>query len=274
MAEAVTVSSRVLLIVITVAELLLACLVAQRLIVAVRSYRADRAAGLDGWGAAEDGLARVLPRKVARLLLVEPRLFAALIRWAARRPEATGDDTFSYHRGIRPMLLVFIALLVVEGVVADLLVAVSLPTSPWVWLVLTLHLYALVWFVSFYASMVVRPHEARADALHVRDGIFTELVIPWPAIEAVRVVRRQSFGRSGFKVCLGDGTALLAMGDATVCIDLDRQQPVGSPDGPVALSSLAITVDDVLDFQQKVGRQVTRATDAEATRRHTAGDFR
>lgn len=245
-------SARSLLIAVTVVEVLLVAVAARGVFVAVRSWRANRAAGLDGWGAAEEGLAGILPRKVARLLLIEPRLFVSMIRWLCRKTGS--EDGFGYQRGIRPLLAVIVGVLAVEGVIADVLVA-TLLSGPWVWLVLVVHLYAVWWFVAFYASMVVRPHEAAADALRVRDGIFAELVVPWPAVRGVEVVRRPNFGRSGFKRDPTSSACLLAVGDATVRLELDPQQPVRTPDGPIGLSTLAITVDEPFAFRREVVRR-------------------
>jgi hypothetical protein len=217
---------------------------------AVRRYRSARQEGLDGWTAAEDGLARLVPRPAARLLLIEPRLLVCLARWVAGQHQGTSPDAFSYHRGIRPLLGSILMLVVVEGAVVEALLAFLLPGSPWVWVALGVHLYALVWLAGFFASMVTRPHRFRPDSLVVRDGIFTELVIPYVAIEGARVARHPNFGRSGLKVDPHTGDALLAIGDANVVIDLDPTRPIQPTrtGHPLALRTLRITVDEPADF--------------------------
>lgn len=51
----------------------------------MRRIRRERAAGLDGWEALEHGLAEVLPRRVATLMLAGLRMYRALARWTARK---------------------------------------------------------------------------------------------------------------------------------------------------------------------------------------------
>ena len=45
-----------------------------------RRYRGGRRAGLDVWEAFEGGLASILPRLVAKLVVSEPRMFVCLAR--------------------------------------------------------------------------------------------------------------------------------------------------------------------------------------------------
>lgn len=217
---------------------------------AVRRYRSAHREGLDGWAAAEDGLAQLVPRPAARLLLIEPRLLACLARWASGRREGTSARAFSYHRDIRPLFGAILALVVVEGAVVDTLLAVLLPGTPWVWVALGVHLYALVWLAGFLTSMVTRPHQLDPDALIVRDGIFAELAIPYTSIQAARVAHQPNFGRSGLKVDPDTGGALLAVGDTNVAIDLDPARPVLRPGTacPLAIRSLRITVDEPASF--------------------------
>lgn len=217
---------------------------------AVRRYRSARREGIDGWVAAEDGLALLVPRPAARLLLIEARLLTCLARWVSGRHEGTSPDAFSYHRGIRPLLGAILVLVVCEGTVVDAMLAFLLPGTPWVWVGLGVHLYALVWLAGFLASMAARPHRLSPDALVVRDGIFIELFIPYAVIEGVRVARRPNFGRSGFKIDPYTGDALLAVGDANVTIDLDPTQPMQPTRTGHALTlrTLRITADEPAGF--------------------------
>ena len=141
-------------------------------------------------------------------------------------------------------------LVVCEGVVLDTLLVFLLPGTPWAWAALGVHLYALVWLAGFVASMVTRPHRLSTDALVARDGIFTELVIPYTAIEGVRIARHPHFGRSGSKVDPHTGDALLAIGDANVVLDLDPTRPVRSTQTGhlLALRTLRITADEPAAF--------------------------
>lgn len=246
--EVVLVTTRLLsvrdaVLVIIVVEAALAVTVASRMVAAARRFRAERARGADAWAAAEDGLARLVPRKLARVLLIEPRLFACLVRWVTGRHDGRSPGTFRYDRGARPLFGVAVGLVVVEGAVADALLA-ALTSGPWVWLGLGLHVYGLVWLGGFYASLAVRPHRLTDDALLVRDGIFTELTIPYATIARARAAHHAGFGRSGLRI---DGAAAtLAFGDATATLDLDPPLPAGPRSVPV--TTLHLTVDDPPSF--------------------------
>lgn len=213
---------------------------------AVRRFRSERTKGLDGWVAAEDALAQVVPRSVARVLLIEPRLLSCLVRWSTGRHEGRAPGAFSYHRGLRPLLVTIVALVAGEGAVVETLLALLVPGSPWVWVALGVHAYALVWLIGFLASLVTRPHRIGPDALFVRDGIFSELQIPYGAIVGVRIPRHANFGRSGLKVDPAWATVILAMGDANVELDLDPTAEIhrSGASTPLCLRTLYITVDD------------------------------
>lgn len=236
-------------IALVVIEVVFALVAGSRMIVAARSYRAGRAAGYDSWTAAEDGLAEFVPRKLARVMLIEPRLMACLGRWVTGRHNARAADAFGYHRGLRPLLFMIIALVVVEGLVVDVLIGALWPSGPWVWIALALHVWAVIWLLGFYASLVVRPHELLPDGLHLRDGIFAEVVVPYPAITGARAAHRTNLGRSSLKIDDATGVGLLAMGDATVTLTLDPTQPIGPAAG---LSRLDITVDDPGGFLEQL----------------------
>lgn len=213
---------------------------------AARRYRSGRALGLDGWVAAEDALAQLVPRPIARVLLVEPRLLSCLVRWATGRHEGRAPGACSYHRNLRPLLVAIVALVAGEGAVVETLLALLVPGSPWVWVALAVHAYALVWIAGFLASLVTRPHRIAPDALLVRDGVFSELRIPYGAIADARITRRANFGRSGLKVDAASASAILAMGDANVKLDLDPAAEIhrSGASAPLHLRILSITVDD------------------------------
>ena len=232
-------------IVIVVVEAALAVTVAFRMRAAARRYRSERARGVDGWAAAEDGLARIVPRRLARVLLIEPRLFACLARWVTGRHEGRSPGAFGYHRGARPLFAVVVALVVIEGAVVDAFLA-ALTSGPWVWVGLGVHLYAVVWLGGCYASLAVRPHRLSAGALLVRDGIFAELVVPYDAIARARVAHRPNFGRSGLRADDAGGGATLAFGDATVALDLARPLAAGRRHTPI--TTLHLTADEPAAF--------------------------
>lgn len=235
-----------------------------RTIGAVRRYRAGRTQGLDGWVAAEDALAQLVPRPIVRLLLIEPRLFSCVLRWSTGRREGRSPGAYSYHRSLQPLVVSILALVACEGAVVEVLLALLLPDSPWVWVALGVHAYALFWLMGFLASVITRPHRIDPGALLVRDGIFGELRIPYRAIADARVTRRPNFGRSGLKVDPASRTATLAMGDATVVLEFEPAAEInrsGSPD-PLCVRTLYITADDPAAFVRDLARKVRVAVTA------------
>lgn len=206
-------------IVIVVVELALAIAALSRAAVALRSYRQASGAGVDGWGAAEDGLAEMVPRPAARMLLIEVRIWASLVRWPASRRRRGEPSSHPYGRAVRPLLMTVLALVVVEGLVVEgVLVAVLGHRSVWVWVALGLHLYGLVWLAGFLGSLAVEPHRITATTLRLGDSVFGSVSVPLADISGATAHRRSNLGRSGFRV--EDGVGLLAYGDATVRIDL------------------------------------------------------
>lgn len=221
---------------------------------AVRRYRSDRIVGFDRWAAAEDGLAEIISRPLARVLLLEPRILECLLRWAKGRHEGRSSGAFGYHRGLQPLLVSILALIFCEGVAVEAVVAILLRGTPWVWVVLGVHAYALAWFAGPFASLVTRPHRLGPHALFLRDGIFAELEVPYRAIEGVRGAHHSQLGRSGLKIDLDTASATFAMGDANLVVELDPTQPVHRRGrmSPLHLQSILITVDDSTTFAQEL----------------------
>lgn len=205
-------------------ELLLAVTVVSRLVVASRRFRSRRRGGFDRWQAAEAALAEVVPRRLARFILLEPRLWLCLIR-RCRRPSAP-TSAFRYDAGLRTLLTVTIVLAVVEGVVVDGLVALLAPDSAWLWIVLAAHVYGLVILLALQASFAIHPHQVTPTGLCLRDGVFRSISIPYSAIRAIRPLRQHHFGRSGLKVDRDRQHAILAFGDTTVEAELDPEQRI------------------------------------------------
>ena len=167
------------------------------LLLIFRRYRRGREEGLDAWAALEDGLTLVLPRKAARLAVKEPKLLISLLRWAFRRVRLA-DDEFAYHarsilRAILPMVILTYP---IELLVVDLL---AQAWSPWGWMkraLLVLGVYAILWLLGLYASLVALPHRLEENGLRLRHGVFAEGFVSYGEIEeAARAGRRApSFG--------------------------------------------------------------------------------
>jgi hypothetical protein len=156
------------------------------LVLVVGRYRRDRRAGMDAWRALEEGLSLVLPRAVARVAVKEPRLFVCLFLWTFRRLRLTNEE-FAYHK--RSLLRAIVPLLVVSAPVELVLVHVlALAFSPWWWLkwaLLLLGVYATLWLLGLYASLVTLPHRLEEEGLRLRYGLLAEGFFPYQEIETV-----------------------------------------------------------------------------------------
>lgn len=240
-----------------VVEALLWAAAVRGVIVAVRRFRAGRAAGQPGWRAAEDGLAQVIPRPVAKAVLFEPRLWICLVRWVTGRHPGNSRDGFGYEANLRSLIWVAAGLVIIEGTAVDIVLAFALPGSVWVWICFGVHAYALLFVFGLLASWSTRPHLIDQQGLRVRDGIFTEIVIPYTAITAARTATLSNFGRSGLKIDNSSGAALLALGDANVCLTLDPWQTIEVDEqSRTAPATLAITVDEPQGFLRRLRQRV------------------
>jgi hypothetical protein len=234
-------------IIIVVIEALLVVTALGRGVVAVRAFRAGRIDGRDGWAAAEDGLAELVPRQLARVLLIEARMWVCLIEWITRRRPP--GRAFGYGASLRPIMRIVLGLLVIEGLVVEaVLVAVLGHGNPWVWVALGLHVYGLIWIGGFLGSLTVLPHKVGSTTLVLRDSVFAVISVPLTAIASVTERRRGHSGRSGFTV--DDGTGLLAYGDATVRIVLQPHAKVrvGTGPAPAGLRRIDLTADNPTAF--------------------------
>lgn len=219
-----------------------------------RTYRRERLAGSDVWLALENGLATLLPHPLARVAVLEPKLWYCLIRWIARR--RMGADGFGYQRRalIGPILLLAILTLPAETFAIARLV-------PWPWLRLALligSVYSLFWMAGFYASLWVLPHRFVGNALQVHFGAFAEATIPLEAIEQVVRERRSTpNGRDGLNLSPQRTTAYLAVGGRTD-VTLHLAQPISvqglrGPTPPVLC--LAVACDQPERFASEIARR-------------------
>ncbi len=189
-------------------EALALAVAGRQVVLAVRGYRRDRTAGLDVWAALEDGLAVLLPRPLARLAALEPRLWYCLGGWLARRGRETDALDFPYHRRSLVGAIVIVALLTapVEVLFFELVI-------PWPWLRLLLlvaAIYSFVWLLGLYALLVVLPHRLEPGAVHLRYGALAEGRIPYTAIAAAERARRSApGGRDGARVADEGGVSAL-----------------------------------------------------------------
>jgi hypothetical protein len=237
------------------------------LVLAARRYREERRAGMDAWRALEDGLSLVLSRAVARLAVKELRLFVCLFRWAFRRV-SLGSDEFAYHK--RSLLRAIIPLLVVSAPIELVVVHVlALAFSPWWWLkwaLLVLGVYATLWLLGLYASLVALPHRLEEEGLRLRYGLLAEGFVPYQEIEtASRKERRASNPGDGLSRVTGEEALYLATsGETDVALRLRAPRSMRGflkETEPASLVCLAIDEPDrfVRELCRRIETSVPRS---------------
>jgi hypothetical protein len=224
----------------------------------VRRIRDERARGADGWLAVERGLGEVIPRRLARMLLSEARGLVCLARWILRRHPGGTSGHFAYHRQKKPLILVFIALLVFESAGLHAVLLAIFGSRWWIWALFDVDLYTVLWALGYYASMIVLPHRIDDTALRLRHGYLAEFVVPRAAIRSARPNRRPE-GKPG-KVIVDGEEATFCCGETTVTLELDPAVGLSFRDEQVGhVGRLHVTADDPHAF---VAALTTRAAPA------------
>ncbi|TCJ16017.1 hypothetical protein E0L93_11070 [Rubrobacter taiwanensis] len=263
LAEAALVWSGVLdlrdaILIVVALEAALLFAVAGELALAFRGYRRARSAGMDGRRAVEEALAAVLPRKLARLAVLELRLMFCLFRWPFqhRKPEE-----FTYHRSSMMWVLAVMALLVapVELLAVHLLI-------PWDWLKiahLVLGVYAIFWLLAFPASLATLPHRLEPAGLRLRYGVFAEGFIPYAEISSVELARRTAL-KSGDGLQTQNGSACLAINCKTdVTLRLNEPHRLqGFLRRTEEVEEIHAAVDDPESFVRELRERLSAVTDS------------
>ena len=268
LARAGMLNGRRALLVGAVLEVLLLVVGVRQVLIARHAYRRERAAGLDVWAALEDGLAVLMPRPIARLAVLEPKLWYCLGCWLARRRTNTNEYAYQQRALIGPVLILAFLTLPAELLAVELLI-------PWLWLRLLLavgSLYSLLWLLGFYASLRVLPHRLEPGQIRIRFGAFAEGFIPYGAIVGITLDRRRTpGGRDGLQLAPGKEVAYLGTGGRTD-ITLTLREPLvlrglRGPTTPVTLVCLAADAPErlVRELAHRSGQTVNLTLDAAPT---------
>lgn len=196
-------------------------------------------------GRLEEVLTIGLPLPLARLLMLEPRMWWCLGMWVLRRrPSRT--SSFFYHKRspLGAMIVVVLLTTPVEVLLFELLI-------PVLWIrvaLLVAAVYGLFWVVALYASLIVLPHQITKEGLLVRYGTLVDLWVPFDRIAGARVERLAAprgslgFGREGFSMT--DDEAWFVMGGRTdLVLDLDRPLPVARLRGDRPVRRVFVAAD-------------------------------
>ena len=198
-------------VVVGVLELLGLLLGLRAIIAAVRQYRSDRAAGLDLTAALEEGLTVIFPRKIARLIALEPQIYVCLYQFARRRRRTA--DEFAYHG--RSALGSVVALILLTAPFEILAYELLIPWAGVRWALLLLTIYSVIWLLGLYASFRTLPYQLTAEGLRLHYGILAEGTVPYRALADVTLERRKAPGGHEGLQTSRDGALYLAVGGRT-----------------------------------------------------------
>jgi hypothetical protein len=160
-------------------------------------------------------------------------------------PELSGSPAvFHYHRGVAPMMWIFLGLATTELLVVHFLLALW---RPWVAaLVSALTLPTLIWLIATIASFRRLPVVLNGDCLLMRTGRLRNVSVPLASIAGFRT----SWTGDDLKRAEVFNMALIAYPN----IWIDLSAPVQGRRGPVR--SVAHKLDDPAAFRSAVTERI------------------
>ena len=191
-------------------ELLTLLVGLRQIVVALLRYRQNRAAGFDVQSALEEGLTVIFPRRIARIIALEPGIWICLYQWVKRRPLTAAE--FSY--GKRSMFGTLLAFVLLTAPFEIFAYEMLLPWAVVRFLLLLATIYMALWMVGLYASLKVLPYRLEAEGIRLHYGILADGYIPYSDIAKIWVKQEQTrAGREGLVV--KDASAYLTAGGRT-----------------------------------------------------------
>jgi hypothetical protein len=210
-----------------------------------RQFKRNRAEVGDSWMALEEAVGQQVGPIAARLIVGEPKLWAAIFLWMSGRSRR---DARSFHYSASSNLglvsVVVLGLIVLEGVGGGLLARLA----PWPWLsplLVIISAYAALWVIGIYASLSVFPHLVTEQGLLLRYGVLGEAWIPWREVD--QVVKESVVSPGGMDgLSTKGGIATLAVGGKTA-VTIRRRSPgvvKGFLRGTTGISQIRVAADD------------------------------
>lgn len=195
-------------------ELILLSLATVLIVRVWRQFKRDRKEQADFWTALEEAVGQQVGPLVARLIVGEPKLWAAIFLWISGRSRR---DARSFHYSASSNLglvtVVVLGLILLEGVGGGALARLT----PWPWLspvLIIISAYAAIWIIGIYVSLRAFPHLVTDRGLLLRYGVTGEAWIPWPEVDLViKEMRVSPGGMDGLST--KGGIATLAAGGKT-----------------------------------------------------------
>lgn len=188
-----------------------------------RQFKRDRKEHGDFWSALEVAVERHIGPMPARLIVGEPKLWAAIFLWTAGRSRR---DVHGFHysasSNLGPVFAVVLGLIFLEGLGGGLLARLA----PWPWLspaLFVISIYAAIWIIGIYASLRAYPHLVTPRGVLLRYGVLGEAWIPWHEFD--QVVKERLVSPGGMDgLSTKDGIATLAVGGKTA-VTIRRRIP-------------------------------------------------
>lgn len=166
-------------------ELAFVMLAAVQIVRVWRQFKRNRAEVGEFWTALEAAVGQQVGPIAARLIVSEPKLWAAIFLWisgSSRRDARSFHYSASSNLGL--VTFVVLGLILLEGVGGGLLARLA----PWPWLspvLIIISAYAAVWVIGIYASLRAFPHLVTEQGLLLRYGVLGEAWIPWREVDQV-----------------------------------------------------------------------------------------
>lgn len=179
-----------------------------------------------------------------RFAVMEFRQYAALWRWLRRRPDVPPEATgFRYVGAVLPVLWAFIVVSTLEVVVVHILV-------PWPTVRLALDIlgiWGVLWMLGLLAGLTVKPHLFDRDGMRIRNGVMTDVAVPWDAVASVAVRQRAREKSRALQLDRGDdGTVLNVVVSSQTNVDVTLSRPlrIVLPSGPETVATIRLHADD------------------------------
>ncbi len=165
---------------------------------------------------------------MSRMAAVEAMMWRSLFQWLRRAPLdlAPGEQAFTHHRIVNPILGAFIGMSIVEIPILDVIVSHVIPWPPARWITLALSLWGLLWMLGLLAAMRRTPHVVGPAGIRARTALGVDITVPWEQITTVtRSVRPLPSSKS---IQVEDGALHLVAGSETN-VDIHLRSPVALP---------------------------------------------
>lgn len=203
-------------------EIIVMCVCLLNITRIIRRYRVLKGEGREAMDAFQEALEIVLSPRLARLAMMEPRLYHALyLSYRKRRKTDDGIEFSTRLESYGFLVSVLIGLCIIE----ILLVFFMLPVRV-IWRVLhsIIGLWTILWLWADYRAMRLYPHQINAGGICFRIGLRCRQVIGWNVIASVSRTSKAAPGYGPVMPKEQPGCLYLAAGEPCN-IEVELNQP-------------------------------------------------